>query len=145
LSVEADEDTSVEIGGDAGTGPNAGGAAKSQRKTWSTVVKQSASSAAAAVSAVKVAEIKKKREVELEEEEEDEATEESPVAGDRPARRSESPVAKRQWELVEKTSEDALCRGLEAQRTAAAAQARMPAAIRPRFFRPKPHVSAVTR
>jgi hypothetical protein len=58
------------------------------------------------------------REVETEEEEEeeeeeekkekDEAIEELPVTEDRPARRSESPAAKRQRELVEKTSEDAL-------------------------------------
>jgi hypothetical protein len=82
------------------------------------------------------------REVESEEEEEeekekDEAIEELLVTEDRLARRSESPVAKRQWELVEKTSEDALRQSLEAQQTAAAAQARMPAAIRPRLFRPK--------
>jgi hypothetical protein len=60
-SVEADEDTDVEVGGDAGTGSNAGGVAKSRRKTRSVVAKQSASSAAAAVSAVKAAEKKKKR------------------------------------------------------------------------------------
>jgi hypothetical protein len=99
------------------------------------VVKQSASSAVAAVSAVKATEKKKKRkkkaisspavvmqaiptprsrEVETEEEDEDEATEESPVVEDRPTSRSESPAAKRQRELVEKTLEDALRRGLEA-------------------------------
>jgi hypothetical protein len=166
-SVEADEDTDVEVGGDAGTGPDAGSAAKSRRKTRSVAAKQSASSAAVAVSAVKVVEKKKKkrkrkatsplavvtpviltprsREVELEEEEEDEAMEESPVAGDRPTRRSESPAAKRRRELVEKTSEDALRRDLEAQRTAAAAQAKMLAAIRPRFFRLKPRVPTVLR
>jgi hypothetical protein len=60
------------------------------------------------------------REVDSEEEEEDEAVEESPIEAGQPARRSESRTAKRQRELVEKTSEDALCRGLEAQRTAAA-------------------------
>jgi hypothetical protein len=135
-SVEANEDTGVKVGGDAGTGLDAGGVVKSWCKTSSTVAKQSASSATVVVSAVKAAEKKKKRnrkatsplavvtsailtprsrEVESEEEEEDEATEESPVVGDRPARRSESPAAKRQRELVEKTSEDALRRGLEAQ------------------------------
>jgi hypothetical protein len=31
--VEADEDTDVEVGGDAGTGSDAGGATKSRRKT----------------------------------------------------------------------------------------------------------------
>jgi hypothetical protein len=81
----------------------------------------------------------------LSEEEEDEATEESPVVEDRLVRRSESPSAKRQRELVEKTTEDAFRQGLEAQRTAAATQEKMPATIRPWFFRPKPHVPAVTR
>jgi hypothetical protein len=140
--VEADEDTDAEAGNDAGTGPDAGGAAKPRRRTRSAVGKQSASSAAAAISAVKVAEKKKKRkrkatsppavvtpsiptprsrEVESEDEEEDEAIEELPVTEDRPVRRSENPAAKRQWELVKKTSEDALRQGLEAQRTAAAA------------------------
>jgi hypothetical protein len=129
------------------------------------VAKQSASSATAAVSAVKVAEKKKRkrkatsplavvtpsipmprlREVESEEVEEDEDVEGSLVAGDRPARRSESPASMRQWELVEKTLEDALRRGLEAQRTAAAAQEKIPAAIKLRLFRPKPHVPVVMR
>jgi hypothetical protein len=85
------------------------------------------------------------REVESEEEEEDKAMEESPVAGNHPVRRSKSTAAKRQWELVEKTSADALHRGLKVQRTAAAAQAKMPAAIRPKFFKLKPRVPAVTR
>jgi hypothetical protein len=164
--VEANEDTDVEVGGDAGTGLDVGGATKSRRKTRSAVVKQSASTAAAAISAVKAAEKKKmmkrkatsplvvvtpaiptprSREVESEEEEEDEATEELPIEGDWPARRSESPAAKRQRELVEKTSEDALRRGLNVQRTAAAAQAKMPAMIRPRLFRLKPRVPTVTR
>jgi hypothetical protein len=167
--VEDDEDTDIEAGGDTGTGPDAGGAAKSRCKTRSAAAKQSVSPAAAAVSAVKAAEKKKRRKKKRkatsppvvvtpsiptprsrevkseEEEEEDEAVEESPVEATRPARRPESPAAKRQQELVEKTSEDALCRGLEAQRTAAAAQAKLPTSIRPRFFRPKPRVPAVTR
>jgi hypothetical protein len=146
--VEADDDTDVEVRGDAGTDPDAGGTAKSQGKTRSTVAKQLASSAAAAVSAVKALEKKKKRkrkatsppvvempaiptprsrEVESEKEEEDEATEDSPVVEHRLARRSESPAAKRQRELVEKTLEDALRRGLEAQQTVAATQAKKPA------------------
>jgi hypothetical protein len=58
---------------------------------------------------------------------------------------SESPAAKWQRELVQKTTEDALHHGLEAQQTAVAAQAKMPASIRPRFFRPKPRVPAVMR
>jgi hypothetical protein len=141
-SVQANKDTDVEVSNDAGAGPDAGGAAKSRRKTGSVAVKQSATTAAAAVSAVKAAEKKKKkrkasppptvetsaiatpqsREVESEEEEEeDETTEEPPVVENRPVRRSESPAAKRQWELVQKTMEDALRQGLEAQRTAAAA------------------------
>jgi hypothetical protein len=85
------------------------------------------------------------REVESEEEEEDEAVEESPVDVARPARRSESPAAKRQRELVEKTSEVALHRGLEARQTTAAAQAKLPASITPQFFRAKPRVPTVTR
>jgi hypothetical protein len=64
---------------------------------------------------------------------------------DRPVRRSESPAAKRQRELVEKTSADALRRGFEAQQTAAAVQAKMPTIIRPQFFRSKPRIPVVTR
>jgi hypothetical protein len=115
--VEAYEDTDVEVGGNVGTGPDAGGAAKSQRKTRSAVAKQSASSAVAAVSAVKAVEKMKKRkrkatspptvvtsailmprsrEVWSKEVEEHEAIKESPVTGNRPPRRSESPTAKRQ-------------------------------------------------
>jgi hypothetical protein len=126
--VEADEDTDVEVGGDAWTGPDAGGATKSRCKTRSTVAKKSASTATIVVSVVKATKKKKKKKrkasspsavvtptiltprsrvVESEEEEEDEATEESPIVEDRPA--------KRQRELMEKTSEDALRRGLEAQ------------------------------
>jgi hypothetical protein len=60
-------------------------------------------------------------------------------------RRSESPAAKRQRELVEKTSEDALCRGLESQQTAAATQAKMPVAIRPRLFRLKLRIPVTAR
>jgi hypothetical protein len=162
--VEANEDTDIAVGGDARTGPDAGGVAKSRRKTRSAAVKQSVSATAVAVSAVKAAKKKKRkrkatsppavvtltiltprsRVVESEEEEEDKAIE-SPVEAARLARRSESPAAKRQRELVEKTSEDALRRGLEAQQTAAAAQAKLPALIRPRFFRPKPRVPAATR
>jgi hypothetical protein len=138
-----------------------GGAAKARRRTTrSAVAKKSASVVVVAVSAVKAAKNKKKRkrreasppavvtlsiptplsrEVELEEEEEesekekDETIEELSVP-ERPARRSESPAAKRQRELVQKMSEDALRRGLEAQCSAAAAQARMPAAIKPQCF-----------
>jgi hypothetical protein len=132
--VEADEDTDDEAeGGDAGAAPDFGRAAKVRRRTTrSAVGKQSALAAAAA--AVKAAEKKKKRkrraasppavvtpsiptsrsrEVESDEEEEesekekDETIAELPVH-ERLVRRSESPAAKRQWELVQKTSEDAL-------------------------------------
>jgi hypothetical protein len=89
------------------------------------------------------------REVESEKEEESEKKKAETIAElsvhERPARRSESPAGKRQRELVQKTSEDALRRGLEAQRSAAAAQARMPAAIKPRVFWPKARLLAVTR
>jgi hypothetical protein len=152
--VEADEDTGDEAGGgNAGTHPDAGGDTKPRRRTKSAVGKQSASAVAPVVSAVKAAEKKKKRKrkatsplavvtptiwtpqsrevesekkVEESEREKDEAIEELPVTDDRPARRSESPTAKRQLKLVEKTLEDALRRGLEAQRAAALTQARMP-------------------
>jgi hypothetical protein len=170
-SVEADEDTGDEAkGGDAGPALDVSGAAKTRcRTTRSAVGKQSASSSAA-VSAVKAAEKKKKRrrraasplvvvtpsiptprswEVESEEEEEekekDEAIEELPVPEEQPARRSESPAAKRQRELVQKTLEDALRRGLEAQCSVAAAQARMPATYKPRVFWLKTQLPTVTR
>jgi hypothetical protein len=71
-------------------------------------------------------------EVESENEEEDEAIEDLPVVGDRPVRRSESPAAKRQQELVEKTSEDAM-------------QARIPSAIRSQLFRPKLQIPIAAR
>jgi CO dehydrogenase/acetyl-CoA synthase beta subunit len=130
--VEANEDTDAETGVDLDAG-----VVKSRCRTRSAVGKQSASAAAAA-SAVKAAEKKKRkrravsppavftpsiptphsREVESEEEEEeeeeesekekDEAIEQLTVPEMRPARRSESPAAKRQRELVQKTSEDAL-------------------------------------
>jgi hypothetical protein len=174
LSVEADKDTGDEAGGgNVGAAPDAGGAAKARRRTTrSAVAKKSASAVAPAVSAVKAAEKKKKRkrraasppavvtpsiptprsrEVESEEEDEesekekDEAVEELLVPEDQAARRPKSHAAKRQWELVQKTSEDALRRGLEAQRSAAAAQARMPVAIKPRVFWPKARLPAVMR
>jgi hypothetical protein len=82
-------------------------------------------------------EVESEKEEEESEKEKDEAIEELPFTDDRSTRRSESPAAKRRWELVEKTSEDALWRGLEAQRAAAATRARMPAGIKPRPFMPK--------
>jgi hypothetical protein len=155
-SVEADEDTGDEAGGgDAGTSPDAGDVVKSQRRTRSAVGKQSASAVAAAIFAVKATEKKRKRKATSppavvtptiptprsrkveSEEEEDEAVKEPPVEATRPARRPESPTAKRQRELVEKTLEDALRRGLEAQRTVAATQAKMPPGLKPRPFRLK--------
>jgi hypothetical protein len=170
-SVEADEDTGDEAGGgDADAAPNAGGAAKVQRRTTrSAMGKKSASTAVAA--AVKAAEKKKKRkrraaslpvvvtlsiptpcsrEVESEEEEEESEKEkyetiaELPVH-ERPARRSESPATKRQRELVQKTSEDAIRHGFEVQHSAATAQARMPAAIKPQVFWPKARLPTVMR
>jgi hypothetical protein len=93
------------------------------------------------------------REVESEEEEEeeeeddddDEAVEEPPVVAIRLARRLESPAAKRHRELVEKTLEDALCRGLGPQRTAAATQAKMPVVLKPRPFRLKLRIPVSSR
>jgi delta 1-pyrroline-5-carboxylate dehydrogenase len=165
--VDVDADTDTKVSGDSGTGPDAGGPAKSRRKTRAAVAKQSATTIAATVSTVKAAEKKKKRkrktspppavetpvilmpqsrEVESEEEEDDdEATEEPPIVQGRPVKRSLSPAAKRQRELVEKTTEDALRQGMEAQRAATTAQAKMSVLNRPRYFRPKPRVPDVTR
>jgi hypothetical protein len=136
--MEADEDTDTEVGGDSGMSLEAGGAAKPRRKTRVVAVKQSATTAAVKATAVKAAEKKRKmkmsplpvnempmipmppsREVESDEEE-DEAIEEPPVVEERSVRRSLSPAAKRQRELVQKTMEDALRQGLEAQRAVAA-------------------------
>jgi hypothetical protein len=85
-----------------------------------------------------------KREKEKEKEK-DEAVEEFSVPEDQAAGRLESPAAKRQRELVQKTSEEALRRGLEAQRSAAAARAKIPAAIKPRVFWLKTRLPAVPR
>jgi hypothetical protein len=172
-SVEADEDTDVEAGADSAVG-----AAKSWRKTRSTVAKKSAAAVATAISAVEATEQKKKRkrkrreasppavatptilmprsrevgsedeegEKEQEKEKEkDEAIEELPVPEDRAAERPESPAAKRQRELVQKTSEEALRRGLEVQRSAAAMWAKIPAAIKPRVFWPKARLPVAPR
>jgi hypothetical protein len=56
--VEADEDTDVEAGDDAGEGSGVGGVSK--RRTRLTVGKKSTSSVAAVVSAVKAVEQKNK-------------------------------------------------------------------------------------
>jgi hypothetical protein len=139
------------------------------------VTKKSASAVANAISVVKAAEQMKKRkrraastpavatptiptprshEVGLEDEEEEEkekeketneAVEELPVPEDQAAERPESPTAKRQRELVQKTSEEALRRGLEVQRSAAAARAKIPAAIKPRVFWPKARLPVAPR
>jgi hypothetical protein len=79
------------------------------------------------------------------EKENDEAVEELPVPEDQAAGRPESPAAKRQLELVQKTSEEALQRGLEVQRSAAAAGAKIPAAIKPWVFWPKTRLPVVPR
>jgi hypothetical protein len=169
-SVEADEVTNVEARADPAVGVT-----KSRRRTRSTVAKKSASAVANAISAVKATEHKKKRkrratsppavttptipmprsrevgskveeeEEEEEEKEKDEDVEELPVPEDQAARWPESPAAKRQRELVQKTSEEALRRGLEAQHSAAAVQAKIPATIKPRVFWPKTRLLAVPR
>jgi hypothetical protein len=79
------------------------------------------------------------------EKEKDEVVEELPVPKDQATGRPESPAAKRQRELVQKKSEESLRRGLEAQRSAAAARARIPVAIKPRVFWPKTRLPAVPR
>jgi hypothetical protein len=164
-SVEADKDTDVEAGDDAGAGPGAGGVPKC--RTRSTVGKRQASSVAVVVSAVKAAEQKKikkrrrasfppmvttlsiptprSREIKSEEEEEDQAIEELANPEEQPTKRPESPTTKRQRELVQKTSKDALRRGLELQRAAATAQARMAVTIRPRVFKPKARIPIAMR
>jgi hypothetical protein len=62
-SVEANEDTNPEIGGDAGTSPEASSALNPRRKTRVATVKQLISTATAKVAAVKTAklEVKKKK------------------------------------------------------------------------------------
>jgi hypothetical protein len=169
-SVEADEDTDTE----AGTDPVVG-AVKSRRRTRSTVAKKSASAVATAISTVKAAEQKKKRkrraasplavatptiptprsrevgsedkeeEEKEKEKEKDEAVEELAVPEDQAAEWPESPAAKRRQELVQKTSEEALGRGLEAQHCVAAARAKIPAAIMPRVFWPKARLPVTPR
>jgi hypothetical protein len=132
--------------------------------------KKSASAVAIAISAVKAVEQKKQRkrrdasppavvtptipmprsrevgsEDEEEEKEKDEAVEDLPFPEDQAAERPESPAAKRQRELVLKTSEEALRRGLEAQRSAVTARAKIPAAIKPRVFWPKARLPVAPR
>jgi hypothetical protein len=138
------------------------------------VAKKSASAVATAISTVKATEQKKKRkrreasppavatptiptprsrevgsedeEGEKEQEKEkDEAIEELQAPEDQVAERPESPAAKRQRELVWKTSEEALRRGLEAQRSAAATRAKIPAAIKPWVFWPKARLPVAPR
>jgi hypothetical protein len=53
--VEADEDTNAEVGGDAGKGPEEGGAVKPRHKTRAVGTKQSVTTAAAKATAVKAA------------------------------------------------------------------------------------------
>jgi hypothetical protein len=119
LSVEADEDTDPEVGGDTGTGPEASSVVKPRRKIREAVAKQSVSTAVAKVIAVKVVEKKRKRKTrpplsvrtpviptpltkevnsddeEEEDDDDDEATDEPPIVEERAVRRSLSPTAKR--------------------------------------------------
>jgi hypothetical protein len=168
-SVEVDKDTDAEAGADPVIG-----VAKSRRRTRSTVAKKSASAVATSISAVKAAEKKKERkkrdasppaiatptiptplsrEVGSEDEEEemehekekDEAIEGLPVPEDQATERPESPTAKRRRELVQKTSEETLRRGLEVQLSASTAHAKIPAAIKPRVFWPKARLPVASR
>jgi hypothetical protein len=59
--VEADEDTDTEVGGDTGTSPDAGSAAKSRRKIRAAVAKHSVSTTAVKVTTVKATEKKKRK------------------------------------------------------------------------------------
>jgi hypothetical protein len=158
-SVEADGDTDPEVGDDAGARLEASSIVKPRRKTRATAAKQSVSTAAAKVAAVKTAKLeaekkrKRKRktspppavetsviptpstrEVESDDEQEDEATDDPPVIEERTVRRSLSPAAKSRRELGQKDTEDDLCHGLEAQRVATVAQAKMPVLIKARNF-----------
>jgi hypothetical protein len=157
-----DEDTDPEVGDDVVTRQEASSAAKPRRKTRAAAVaKQSASTAAPKVEAAKTAKLeaekkkKRKRKMslplavetpviptppsrEVESDEEDEATDDPPVVEDRTVRRSLSPAAKRQWELEQKTMEDDLRQGLEAQRAAAGAHARMLVLIKGQLLDLKP-------
>jgi hypothetical protein len=173
-SVEADEDTDVGAGTDPDVG-GAVKSRRRTRSTVGKKSGSALAAAIFVMKAVEQKKKRKRKaasplvvvtppiptprswEVESEEEEEDsekekekekekyEAIKELPVPEERLARRSESPTARRQRDLVQKTSEDALRRGLEVQRTPTAAQARMPATIKPRLFWPKTRLSTVTR
>jgi hypothetical protein len=68
-----------------------------------------------------------------------------PVPEDQATRMPESFATKRHLELVQKTSEDALRRCLEAQCNVVEEQARMLATIKPRVFWPKTRLPAITR
>jgi hypothetical protein len=159
-SVEADEDTDAEAGAD----PVIGAAKSRHRTRSTVAKKSASAAATAisAVKATEQKKTRKRRvasplavatptiltprsrEVGSEDEEEeeekekekekDDVVEELPVPEDQAVGRPESPAAKRQRELVQKTSEEALRRGLEAQHSAAAARAKIPAAIKPRVF-----------
>jgi hypothetical protein len=167
--VEAHEDTDPEVSDDGGTRLEASSAVKPMCKTMAAAAKQTASTAATKVVASKTTklEVEKKknrkwktspppavempviptpssREVELDEEEE-EATDDPPIVEEWTVRRSLSPSAKRQQELRQKTTEDDLRQGLEAQRDATAAQERMPVLIKARTFGPKLHAPATVR
>jgi hypothetical protein len=80
---------------------------------------------------------------EEEEKEKDEVVEGLPIPEDHATRRPESPAAKRRRELVLKTSEEGVERGLEAQSSAAVVQARIHAAIKPWVFWPKTQLPAM--
>jgi hypothetical protein len=74
---------------------------------------------------------------EVESDEEDEAIDDPPIVEDQTVRRSLSPAAKRQQELEQKTMEDDLRQGMEAQRAVVGVQAMMPVLIKAQPFRPK--------
>jgi hypothetical protein len=154
-SVEADEDTDVEAGADLVVGVamsrrrTRSTVAKKSAPAVATAIssvraaeqkkKRKRKRRATSPSAVTTPTIPTPRSQEVgseddEEEKEkgkekDEAIEELPVPEYQAVERPESPAAKRQQKLVQKTSEEALRRGLEAQRSAAAARAKIPTAI----------------
>jgi hypothetical protein len=157
-SIDADEDTDQEVGGDVASRSTASSATKPGHKTRAVTAKQSTIRVAAKVEAAKTAKLeadKKKRKRKASprlavctptiptlvtkevDEDEDEATDDPPVVEDRTVRRSPSPTGKRQRELEQQVNEEDLRQMREAQRATAGAHAKMPVKIQVRPLRPK--------
>jgi hypothetical protein len=154
-SVEADEDTDQEVGGDVASHPTVSSATKPGRKTRAATAKQLTMRAATKGEATKTAKLeddKKKRKSKESpplavrtptiptsttkevEEDEDEAP---PVIEDRTVTRLRSPAARRQQELEQQVNEEYLRQMREAQRATTGTHAKLPVKIRVRPLRPK--------